>query len=204
MALAELLHVQPLLKHGDVLLELCNLLNHVVHSLPLNGILHHVALAFLQLTNLLVFLGDRLVHALVSASQLVDLFLLLKDGLLELKLLLSLLLGPAHDLSDHSLHHVAPSEGSLKAEACLTPSIQVLDELFVAPHDTECLLNLDGGLLAHSKVVHEHLATALKAEPLLDANDDGLKLLSILHEVVSPSLPLDVFKDHLLNLSSSI
>ena len=57
---------------------------------------------------------------------------------------------------------------------------------------SEGFLDTNGGVSAVSKLFHELLTLALGAEPLLNADYDELKLLSVLHEVFSPSLTLYV------------
>lgn len=94
---------------------------------------------------------------------------------------------------------VSPSKRSLQSQTRLSPPIQVSDEQVEAPVYSEGLLDANSGISAVSKLLHELLTLALGAEPLLDTNHDQLELLSVLHEVFSPSLSLYVCQYLLLD-----
>lgn len=83
-------------------------------------------------------------------------------------------------------------------------SVQVLDQGLKSPHTPPSSLNLNGSPFANPKVVHDCLSASFESEPLLDADHNFFKFLSMLHQVVSPAFPKDVRHDHLLDFCARI
>ena len=86
----------------------------------------------------------------------------------------------------------SPSEGSLEEQASFTATIKILNELFKCPHATPSSLYADDSIFTHTEVAHNLFPASFEAETLLDPDDNLGEPCSVGHEVVPPSLPLDV------------
>lgn len=69
--------------------------------------------------------------------------------------------------------------------------IQVLDENLESPLPSECLLDPARRYMPLSQVGHKFLTLAFRAETLLDARDDILELMDMVHQLLLPSCDLD-------------